>query len=80
MSKKISDLIVTNSLESTDKFLVETEAGTKLAPVAAVRTDVYNGVDLTVVFADEIAEYGDPWSWIKARARARNYAGLHVRD
>ena len=80
MSKKISDLIVTNSLESTDKFLVETEAGTKLAPVAAVRTDVYNGVDLTVVFADEIAEYGNPWSWIKARARARNYAGLHVRD
>ena len=81
MSKKISDLTITNSLESTDKVLVETEAGTKIAPVAALReSDAYDGVDLTEVFADEIAEFDSVWAWIADRCKNRNYAGLHVKD
>lgn len=82
MSKKISDLKTTNSLAKTDKVLVETPAGTKLAPVAAFHDDGYDGVDLTVVFADEINENfsGDPWAWILDRCRRRDYTGLHVKD
>ena len=40
----------------------------------------YDGVDLTKKFADEIAQYSDVWQWIKARIKAKNYAGLHVHD
>lgn len=40
----------------------------------------YSGVDLTVKFADEIANYSDPWAWIKARITAHNYSQLHVHD
>lgn len=40
----------------------------------------YQGIDLTVKFADEIAGYSDPWAWIRARIRAGNYTGIHVCD
>lgn len=43
----------------------------------------YEGVDLTQVFADEIAAnpyYGDPWAWIKARIDADYFKGIHVAD
>lgn len=40
----------------------------------------YAGVDLTKKFADEIAQYPDVPQWIKARIKAKNYAGLHVHD
>lgn len=44
---------------------------------------IYDGVDLTEKFADEIAEApynGDPWAWIRARIRAANYSDLHIKD
>lgn len=52
-------------------------------PQYIVSTDgdqLYPGVDLTQKFALEIAQYSDVWQWIKARIKAKNYAGLHVRD
>lgn len=81
MSKKISELTITNSLANTDKVLVETESGTKIAPISAIRnSDAYDGVDLSVVFADEIAEFDNVWKWIQNRCKTRNYTGLHVKD
>ena len=44
---------------------------------------LYQGVDLTVRFADEIAATpanGDPWKWIQARIKAGKFDGLHVGD
>ena len=41
---------------------------------------LYKGRDLTVVFADEIAEHTDAWAWIHARIIAGNYAGIYVGD
>lgn len=41
---------------------------------------VYPGVDLTVKFADEIANYTDEWAWIHARIQAGNYAGININD
>lgn len=44
-------------------------------------TGAYQGVDLTLRFASEIAAYGgDPWAWVKARVQAENFEGLHVHD
>lgn len=43
----------------------------------------YEGVDLGIKFADEIAAApynGDPAKWIKGRIQAKNYKGLHNRD
>lgn len=50
---------------------------------------LYRGVDLTVVFADEIAKFTSPWAWIKARlgsedpdlsTAAPNLEGLNICD
>ena len=40
----------------------------------------YEGVNLAEKFKDEIANYSDIWQWIKARIKAKNYAGIHVND
>lgn len=43
----------------------------------------YPGVDLTGKFVDEIAAApysGDAWAWIKARIKAGDYTGIHVKD
>ena len=40
----------------------------------------YEGVDLTVRFAEEIANYENAWRWIKARIAAHNLDGIHVGD
>ena len=42
--------------------------------------DPYDGVDLTVKFAAEIAGYANPWEWIKARIAAADYSQIHVND
>ena len=38
------------------------------------------GRDLTVIFADEIADYSDEWAWIQARLDAHDVSGLRVGD
>ena len=40
----------------------------------------YEGRDLTVVFADEIAEYDDVWRWFKARVAAHKLDDIHNAD
>lgn len=46
----------------------------------ALPGDPYQGVDLAVKFAAEIANYTDEWAWIKARIQAGNFSGIHVAD
>lgn len=41
---------------------------------------LYEGRDLTVVFASEIANYSDEWAWIQARLNNHNLRGIHVAD
>ena len=41
---------------------------------------LYEGRDLTVVFASEIANYSDEWAWIQARLNTHNLRGIHVAD
>lgn len=54
-----------------------------LAVLAAIADRTYEGVDLTIKFASEIAAApysGDAWAWIKARITAGNFRGIHVCD
>ena len=48
--------------------------------LALIHDRIYPGVDLTVKFADEIANYSDEWAWITARIKAGNFSGIHVSD
>lgn len=41
---------------------------------------IYEGVDLSVKFATEIAGYASVWAWIQARIQAANFIGIHVGD
>ena len=50
------------------------------AIAAALLNGTYEGVDLTIKFETEIADYTDKWAWIKARIQAGNYDGIHVAD
>ena len=40
----------------------------------------FDGRDLTVVFAEEIADYDDVWRWIKARIASHKLDDIHVGD
>lgn len=43
-------------------------------------TDTYVGQSLASAFSGEIANYANAWAWLRARARAGNFAGLRVKD
>lgn len=40
----------------------------------------YQGVDLTVKFADEISAYQNAFAWVKARCKDNNFEGINVGD
>ena len=42
--------------------------------------DFYAGQDLTAVHADEIANYSDPFAWIRERIKVQDWSKLHVGD
>lgn len=51
--------------------------------IETIRLDmnrIYDGVDLTVKFAGEIASFSDPWAWIKNRITNNNFKGLRIGD
>lgn len=64
------------------------DATAAMTPEQAARTvqnlgipmAVYPGVDLTVKFADEIANYTDEWAWVHARTQAGDYTGININD
>lgn len=40
----------------------------------------YDGEDITIKFADEIAEYSDVGAWLQARLAAKDISGIFVKD
>ena len=48
--------------------------------VYKLENKLYDGVDLSVKFADEIEAYASVWAWIKARITANNYDGINIGD
>ena len=65
----------TNERFEISSYIFETDE-----TIASFINRLYDGVDLTQKFADEIADYSDEWQWIKARIDAGNFDGLLVGD
>lgn len=74
--------------EDGDLLVIRTPTGTKtitkarlLADLGAVKKDYLNkGRDLTVVFATEIANFANPWSWVQDRLDNGNVDDLREGD
>lgn len=80
-------LFVRQTLEDAQKEMARENIGAASAEdVGALKNDInaydtwYQGIDLTMSLADEIADYASPWAWIKARIAAGNFSQLHVGD
>ena len=74
---------VNAAFEKVNEFAdsANTQLAGKAASAAELIADrIYPGVDLSVVFAEEIAGHTDVWAWIKERAQAANFTGIHVGD
>ena len=69
-----------NALELTRTGDLTIAGGLLDTVISMIVDHIYEGVDLTVKFASEIANYSDEWAWIKARVTNGNYAGIHVCD
>lgn len=89
----VKPMITTNLDAAYDDFVPYTgDTGKLNSDVADIRKNItvikediidptiYQGIDLTIKFANEIKNYSDEWAWIKARITAGDYAGLHVSD
>lgn len=61
-------------------FIYFTQLNSDLKYAIDESAHIYQGVDLTARFAEEIAGYANPWRWIKARIAAANFDGLHIGD
>ena len=66
----------------TDIASLKTETGSLKEDIESIQEldRIYDGVDLSIKFAEEIKKYSDIWQWIKARIKAGNFAGIHVND
>ena len=72
--RTICNIPTFNDVVTKDEYLTENEIQRQIF------NRIYDGRDLTKVFANEIAKYSDEWAWIKARISAANYEGLYVGD
>lgn len=90
MTKLFTDYPEATVIDAGDYLLIHDGNGVKKISKAVFSEDAkagieigsvyYEGVDLTVKFADEIANYTDEWAWIQARLDAHNVSGLRVAD
>lgn len=72
MSIHIKDKGKWHEISNTEQVIIQEEY---------IEPTLYQGVDLTVKFADEIKNFnGDAWAWIKDRIINANWYGLHVCD
>ena len=75
-----SDTSRSNALELTKTGDLKIAGGLVDTVLSIIVDHLYQGTDLTVKFASEIANYSDEWAWIKSRVTNGNYAGIHVCD
>ena len=66
----------------TDIALLKKETGSLKEDIESIQEldRIYDGVDLSIKFTEEIKKYSDIWQWIKAGIKAGNFAGIHVND
>ena len=89
-TRLFTDYTEVNAAKKTDYLLIHDGAGVKKiskehfltedAIALALADGTYKGVDLTIKFADEIANFTDAWAWIQNRLDTDNIADLHIHD
>ena len=66
--------------DGVHRYAALEKSGNAAMDALAMNDCLYDGVDLSIKFAAEIAGYSDVWAWIQARITAANYKGIHVGD
>ena len=93
-NKAFTDYTAVTSKKDTDVLLIHDGAGVKKISISdflkaereklvasiAIENGLYEGRDLTVAYADEIANYTDEWAWIQARLDNHNVSDLRIGD
>ena len=69
-----------NGLEEFVDNIISSDVTPKINIEEKINNRIYDGRDLTVVFANEISNYANPWEWINARISNANYDGLYIGD
>lgn len=69
------DLTVTGTAN-----VINTIKGEPIDTMLKIEDKLYDDVDLTAKFADEISNFSSAWDWIKSRIVNNNYEGIHVCD
>ena len=88
VNEVVGNIGALNSLDTdvrTSLVAAINELCTKFAAQKSAIWDAANrifnqGRDLTILFADEIANYSDEWAWIQARLNAHNVSDLRTGD
>lgn len=84
--KTIDQLAAVTAAADTDLLIVKTPEGTKYVTKAELLADITpndylnEGRDLTVVFADEMANFSDPWAWAQDRLDKGNFKDIREGD
>ena len=77
----VDNYVTTTELSTElDNYVTTTEYLTENEIQRQIFNRIYDGRDLTQIFANEIANYSDEWAWIKARISSANYTGLYIGD
>ncbi len=88
MTIPVRNLPVVTEYKNTDQILIVNDNGIKIIPIEdlfgeyinELYNHLYKGRDLTVVFADEIADFEDEWAWIQDRINRDDFSGIRNRD
>lgn len=84
--KTIDQLAAVARAADTDLLIVKTPKGTKYVTKAELLAEITpndylnEGRDLTAVFADEIANFSDPWAWAQDRLDKGNFGDIREGD
>lgn len=77
---KINGNLLTGDKTGAQLGLAEAQDVSNLEDAISELSRNYEGVDLTVKFANEISNYTDEWEWIQARLDGHNVRDLHIGD
>ena len=76
----ILDAAVGNLQDNSADINLSNLTDTGVDLIRCVTDGVYEPVNLTEKFADEIANYSSEWTWIQARIQAADFTGIHIGD
>ena len=72
----LASLDANGNLTDSGKKTSDFASAVNLDALNQIAAGIYEGVDLTVKFADEIANYADEWAWVQARLDAHDVSGM----